>query len=66
MTKIGWSVAALAIATLLKVIYTVLGSSESVQRGTFIALAMFVVMLPSSKRKTRKKNERDQATRLAR
>jgi hypothetical protein len=60
------SLTVLALATLLKVVYTVLGASESLQRGTFVGLAMLVLTLPNPKRETRKKNERDQATRLAR
>jgi hypothetical protein len=47
MTRTGWvSTAVLAVATLLKVIYTVLGSSESLQTGTFVGLAVFVLLLP--------------------
>lgn len=47
------SLAVLALATLLKVVYTVQGVSESFQRSTFVGLAMFVLMLPSPRNKKR-------------
>jgi hypothetical protein len=47
MTKTAWiSVGTLVMATMLKVIYTVLDSSGTVQTDTFVVLAVLVLLLP--------------------